>query len=1486
MEQTPATGIGEWDPSSFVNEPWDHHQFGGQPLTFDGNHGQHGPNPGYHAPNGFISNASQINPQLPASDNQPGLYRQFDFYQQPPDEVWSSQIPSSAPYGQEASLSQGYYPALPASADAGPTVDSRFAPVDGYQDHHMPVQDNPDGLSHGFAGHASHGPSQAADSYQHGNVTHWGQRIPAPNPGYLPNRDYDSPLATPQVANIQNQNARGSPSFPSNQGPVSGPVQGYQVSHQPVENRQLQQQYIQAINGQPIQNHASIAQGPVTRRTGSPIVVTQSQSMAQAPAVPQTLSHPHLNPRPQPNSQQVTNPIPAQDLSSGQPQVAHRSPASIPSPETNSSTTAGVKRRPVSEIQEPKANVKKTKVAPPAAPTVGSPSPAIPTLETSPPVGPFIVDGQQLEQARARPSSTWRGVPNLVIGETPVKLKKGTPTKRYVVIAAKGGRAPLLPHIARGWTPAESLGNHSDAYQNAQNDVDRQRADIRLEIEMRRGGSEIPSDWWKKLPRGDSTTEAKRMDPPPEPLNTAIRASESLRMHPSHKSNRQVLLDVFEDYYSLVLDKATALKNSPALEKLAKAARGRAKNPASFKVNEFEALRQELEPLMKQLECAIVEGLKAADPRVLQKMGEKGSVPVRLLNILINLINIGDANSPLAKAILRLFGTFTSVKRSQLDTWKFPSTKAKLEAQGDQEVKDLMTAIFDNASKNPDRDASETKTSKEISSGGDVKRATKVTARVPSGSLGAKRAREDDNGSDSRSSKKAATESKPHAGSSATMSNGKSAVGPTKSTTVAKPLSSKLGTGGPISASAPAPVPAKVRTPMLLPGKSRPAVKQPVKTEPVKTEAPKTIVKQEVAPKPQPAVTKVEAPKAVISKPQPSAPTAADMTKLVKQKLAEVSQPSRLAALMAEIDKPKKVVAPTPPSVSAPDPNETEEQRGRRLRKEERRRLGLKVAFRGDDRLVEIREFTRHPDEIAFTTSGAGEFKSENKTKKEEGLALKQSHVGELRPWEEPVAVDFEDIPQEIREQTFVTRGGLKSFTTEQQKFTEDREGKELMVVYTDPSDIPATPKSPTYEPVLMYDDVVDGLVVNLPDGPDVAEMRQRELDQIQHGLDHAVFAANARLNSLSHPGYADLAKAMTSVSSIAQSYNGVQRMTEPAPTIVPVIAPVAQPRPELRIELDPALAEARDQQTYQLLISDRVKNFRELDPYDPSRPKTVRRHDYPDPHLQRVVDYLEDLFAFLRHSAPGVAEPSSGPPPIAAAPQPAAQDYSAAWAQYFVQQAQQGQQPQPQPPQPQQWYTQAANPYLQPQPAQVGLPQTGADLAAILAAFGGQQAQQPQSGAAAPDAAQLQALMAALGQPQASQPAIPGVPNEDVLRSVMQWAQQGQTVANNPPAAAYNAGYPYAGQPGPHVHPDRDRELRERDRDRERERERDRDRDQHHSNNRGKNKNRDRDRDRDGDDCPEHLRGINRNLIGTKQCSFWARGQCAKGDKCTFRHD
>lgn len=61
---------------------------------------------------------------------------------------------------------------------------------------------------------------------------------------------------------------------------------------------------------------------------------------------------------------------------------------------------------------------------------------------------------------------------------------------------------------------------------------------------------------------------------------------------------------------------------------------------------------------------------------------------------------------------------------------------------------------------------------------------------------------------------------------------------------------------------------------------------------------------------------------------------------------------------MADLSRPRE---PTPTKPVEELPPETEEEKQKRLRKEERRKL--KVHFKPDDSLVEVRYFTHDPDE-------------------------------------------------------------------------------------------------------------------------------------------------------------------------------------------------------------------------------------------------------------------------------------------------------------------------------------------------------------------------------------------------------------------------------------------------------------------------------------------------------------------------------------------
>ncbi|KAK0651442.1 hypothetical protein B0T16DRAFT_453906 [Cercophora newfieldiana] len=1600
MDHSHANGMSEWDPNNFNNGGWDH-QFANPGISFVAHHG---PDHGYPNPDAFITTDAHIDPQMSGPESQQSLYRPFDYYNS--GEVWTGPGQTSASYSQEHTLPQGYYTQqappqqlqqqqqpqqqqqqAPNDSHSRQTVDSRFALVDlpqghEFSSHHIHASAPQDALSHGFS-NVVHQPNTAANGYLQEAMPQW-PRVPAQVAAYAHAPEYENPLA--QSANIQAQGARGSPS----PYPVAGAPSYRGDAHQPLAPQQQQQQQQQQQHHQPQPSqphhqfapvtsvapppaHAPATQPPPSKKTEIPRVV--SQPVATKP----TLSKPTIQqPAPQTFSVQTHSTAPLQ-TSQIQAKSFYSQTGGQETPQLGGNVAPGAKRRPGSEMAEPRPSTKKAKVVDDAART-GSPAlagsqpasaptptpiPAPAPTQTQTPVpipvpqsllqsapaaaapGPvrgfappsastpalglqaqFTIDNQLIQEAKSREGGTWPGVPNLVIGDTAVKLQRGPPSKRYVVIATRGERDPLFPDLHMGWTPAEILGNHSAAFQKAAADEDFQKAGARLRLELlERTKKDRPEDSVKyqelyddylnkKVSKDKATQQGRDGD-----ANPLIKAEQVLRFHPSHLQNKAVQKRWMDEYADLL--STTITKEATTLARLIELTK--AKNTSGYNATEFNELRAKLKPWFALVEELITRALQMTDPPVpalLAELGKRGQLAIRLNNTIIRLVNIGEINCPLLKAILRLFGRFTKIHLSDLKTWKLTSTRSKLDSLGDDETKELIGAVFEIAARNGEGDAKEMKSSTGVKKAAKSS-AAKTTSTSTSASASAKRVREDDANGDGRSGKKQAT----GASTPAVSNNGAvSATAASKpvSATAAAALKAPPKTVASSASTATAAAAAPAKRSMLLPGKAvRAPTKVPAKPDPPKADPPKSSANLN----PEPAAVKAPPAKTDAAKPLPpknavsSAAQALDAAKVAKSKAPapapEPPKSSRFAALLAEIDEPKKVkAAAEPPPVVTADPNETEDQKKRRLRKEERRRLGLKVTFKSDDRLVEIREFTRDPEEIRQNTA-ARDVRSENRDKME-GMALKKSHAGEIRPWEEPTATDFSIISQDKRDATFITRGGIKTFHTDQQMFMEDRETKELMVIYTDPADIPPTPKSPAYEPSL--EDGSSASVVSLPETSDYDEIRQRTRD-VQHlGLWRAIEAALARLDAKSRPDYASFTKVLQSVNSIADSYNGLPMMAH---------------KPNTYGAAGPAnSAEDRDQQTFQLLTSDRAKNYRDPDPYDAARPRTARRHDYREPGFQGVADQVENLFAqfcetlSLSHSQP-TQNIAAKPDPAAApaVPKQAAPDYSEAWAQYYAQQGQQQQQQQQQAQPQAAWYnqqqqnayTQPANPYLQPPAAQPAAEQqhsvdAGNQLSAILTALGNpaatSQGQFPST-----DPNQIQAaLMAVLagGQPQA-QPVAPAPAadpqNAEYLLSIMKWAQgQGgpaaATSAPSVPAPGYShdhaqaasrtqhSGYGY-GQShqerdgyGGSDNRDRERERereRERDRDRDWDRDRDRDRDRHNNNN---NNNRGGSGKGKYSDVPDHLRGINRSLIGTKQCTFYAKGTCAKGDKCTFRHD
>ncbi|KAL2152586.1 hypothetical protein VTH82DRAFT_5770 [Thermothelomyces myriococcoides] len=1307
----------------------------------------------------------------------------------------------------------------------------------------------------------------------------------------------------------------------------------HQMYQQAIPRQQPTQQPAQQQVQQPVQQPA---QPPAQQSIQEPLPQSAQQPLSQS--VQQPFSQPAQQAFPQPDQQpiQSSNQTPVQKpaqqptfhsaIQAGggqhvfpQQQPSNQPPATQQSQPSENGQTAGLKRGATTEPQLTATVAKKAKVAVPA---VVAPSSQQTQAQSQPFFQPICTinhhDDSLLSEAKGRSGAKWLGVPNLVVGPAPVKLQKGTPTKRYVTLSTKGGKDPLFPKHWRAWTPAESLGNHADAYQKAENDLDRQRADIRLDIEMSRGNNEIPVDWFKKglkdrlgaeVSRSSDvvfiiqraltpvTPQPKRLDPPAEPLYSGIKAVEYLRLHPAHLQNQRVTGDVCSDFAAFLQTKATSLKAALL------AAAEKPKNGEA----EAKALAAK-----EQLERAIEEGLRAEPENLFAKLSGNNKMIAVLNNILVKLINAGEANTSLAKAILRLNTRLTEVTLEQLEMLQMDRLRKKLVKEGDEEAKALINQLYDNAKRNEKEEGDNASDSpngesgargkkaisaqgrapsKQTTSGSDPKKTTSsssakstsstadsrkpstasapsktmssandmdkaasktTSSKAPSGATGTKRSREDDSpAADTRSSKKPATDNS----SASSVKTASSAAKPSVAS-AGKSTTTKTAAAATSGSTAAQPKP---RSGLLLPGKARPAAKPAPKPESTKSDAQKSTAKPDSTSKAQPAKTQ-------------AAPAAAGAAKTVKTKTAEETKEapeskSIFSSLMKEINEEEKTIkTPLTRKTNAPDRNETPEERERRLRKERRR--NLRVAFKSGDALVEIREFTRHPDEIAESKMARSARISGRDKNSEESEMMKRLHGGhgikalEIndREWEEPTAVNFDaNILQKDREKNFVTRGGLLAFETEEQRLTMERESKELMVIYHNRADIPPSPRSPPYEPSLSGSSSVNDMHLP-PSTPGYDEIVQRAVECKQWGPYHASRAAQNRLETKGRSDYADFTKALNSIHSIAGAYNGQASRQFDGGVQQPTAQPVIH---DPRAWYESTTAASRDQKTHELISSDRARHWQDPDPHNRTLPRKMTERELDNhPKLREALDYIQRVLDSLKAGGiemPAAHQEATQPATTSSqGAQAASPDYSAAWAQYYAAQQQQQQQA---------WYNQQQNPQIQ---------------AVLMALAAGNQGQAAAVPSADPQSTQYLLEMMKLATSGQNQ-------TQDVQNTYQQYFGQ----------AAQGHGQGYGGH-----QTSQEREMygggsAEQNRDRQRESSNNGNNNGSASNNNNNNSYGSRGDRNDyhrgnkggrgngkNENVPEHLRGINRSLIGTKACAFWAKGQCAKGDKCTFRHD
>lgn len=166
---------------------------------------------------------------------------------------------------------------------------------------------------------------------------------------------------------------------------------------------------------------------------------------------------------------------------------------------------------------------------------------------------------------------------------------------------------------------------------------------------------------------------------------------------------------------------------------------------------------------------------------------------------------------------------------------------------------------------------------------------------------------------------------------------------------------------------------------------------------------------------------------------------------------------------MADLSKPKAIAPPEPVEELPP---ETEEEREKRLRKEERRKL--RVRWKPDESLVQVKLFTHDPEEEIGHDSSmmrdvddvGGEGRMLKLHRGFADLDEEEDRDVTILPYVTPSTIDLEELGEE-RDRNFTKTGGKKEPDSPQKRSQDQREANSLGVFYTSPADIPISPKEP-----------------------------------------------------------------------------------------------------------------------------------------------------------------------------------------------------------------------------------------------------------------------------------------------------------------------------------------------------------------------------------------------------------------------------------------
>lgn len=274
-----------------------------------------------------------------------------------------------------------------------------------------------------------------------------------------------------------------------------------------------------------------------------------------------------------------------------------------------------------------------------------------------------------------------------------------------------------------------------------------------------------------------------------------------------------------------------------------------------------------------------------------------------------------------------------------------------------------------------------------------------------------------------------------------------------------------------------------------------------------------------------------------------------------------------LGDIMADLNKQKD---PAPAEPAEDKPPETEEERKKRLRKEARRRL--RVSWKPDHSLTEVRLFTHDPEEELGPGDRpqrqAGDVKGEGRILKlhkdldelgeedEGGIKeenLRDYHVSSGMPSSKSPDVmylltkseiDNADITPDDRARNYIKRGGTQQPTSPEKQAQEHREATTLMVFYTSLADIPPSPKEP---PPPSEDEIV-------PDAQPFGELP----DHVKARQERYFFYVNPKPAPAAQPAAPTNQFDISNLLKIIQ--NATQQQQPPQPPQPPQSFPTPQP--------------------------------------------------------------------------------------------------------------------------------------------------------------------------------------------------------------------------------------------------------------------------------------------------------------------------------------